>query len=404
MKILHTGDWHLGKKLSDYSRIDEQQDVLHEVCKIADEENVDVILIAGDLYDNFNPSSEAIELFYKTLHKLSNNGQRVVVAIAGNHDSPERIEAPVPLANECGIVLVGFPLTTPKAFSLSTGVKINKTAIGFVEISLPKYTFPLRILLTPYANESRMKEYFGMESPEDAMNQALKKHWATLANQYCDSNGVNILMTHLYMMERGGTAENEPEDERSIVHLGGASPVMTDNIPAQIQYTAVGHLHRQHGVKGHQSPVMYSGSLLEYSFSEANQDKYVLIIDAVPQKPVDITPVPLQSGKKLKRVRFDSVAEALNWLENNQNTFVELTFATEKYIEANTKHSFYQAHQRIVYLIPEILSNSTFTQSNNQLNLSKQTEELFVEYFTKIHSKEPNQELLDLFKEVMNLE
>jgi exonuclease SbcD len=404
MKILHTGDWHLGKKLSDYLRIEEQKDVLDEICKIADEEEVDIILIAGDLYDNFNPASEAIELFYKTLHKLSNDGQRVVIAIAGNHDSPERIEAPVPLANECGIVLLGFPLTTPKVFSLNTGVKINKTDVGFIEISLPKYTFPLRILLTPYSNESRMKEYFGMESPEDAMNQSLKKHWATLANQYCDSNGVNILMTHLFMMERGGNQENEPDDERSIVHLGGASPVMTDIIPAQIQYTAVGHLHRQHGVKGHHSPVMYSGSLLEYSFSEANQDKYVLIVKAVPQKPVDITPVPLQSGKKLKRVRFDSVAEALSWLENNQNTFVELTFATEKYIEANTKQSFYQAHQGIVHLIPEILSNSTFIQSNNQINLSKQTEELFAEYFTKIHGKEPNQELLDLFKEVMNLE
>ncbi|GAB4342261.1 MAG: exonuclease SbcCD subunit D [Flammeovirgaceae bacterium] len=404
MKILHTGDWHLGKKLGEYSRIEEQKAVLDEICKIADEENVDAILIAGDLYDNFNPASDAIELFYKTLHKLSNEGQRIVVAIAGNHDSPERIEAPTPLANECGIVLLGFPLTIPKSFILKSGLRISKTDRGFLEVYLPKYIYPLRILLTPYANEVRLKEYFETKNSDDAMNQCLKNHWDTLANQYCDANGVNILMTHLYMMERNGTQEKEPEDERSIVYLGGASPVMTDIIPNQIQYTAVGHLHRQHFVKGHQSPVMYSGSLLEYSFSETNQQKYVLIIEAVPQKPVDVTPVPLQSGKKLKRVRFKAANEALYWLENNQNCFVELTFATEKYIESNIKQSFFQAHQGIVHLIPEILSEVSYNSTNVQIDTTKQIEELFIEYFIKMNGNQPNKELLDLFKEIMNVE
>jgi exonuclease SbcD len=86
MKILHTADWHLGKWLDNYPRLPEQKEILEEICEIAEHELVDVVLIAGDLFDTFNPSAEAQELFYKTLRRLGNNGKRAVVAIAGNHD------------------------------------------------------------------------------------------------------------------------------------------------------------------------------------------------------------------------------------------------------------------------------------------------------------------------------
>ena len=107
MKILHTADWHLGKKLDGFSRLEEQILVMNEIVEIADEQQVDLVLIAGDLFDNFNPSVEAVELFYKTLKRLSNNGKRPVVAISGNHNSPSLIDAPDPIARECGIILIG---------------------------------------------------------------------------------------------------------------------------------------------------------------------------------------------------------------------------------------------------------------------------------------------------------
>jgi exonuclease SbcD len=90
MRILHTADWHLGKKLNDFTRIDEQRHVLEELCDIAQREKVDAVVIAGDLFDTFNPPNEAIELLYKTVHKLANNGKVPVIAIAGNHDSADR--------------------------------------------------------------------------------------------------------------------------------------------------------------------------------------------------------------------------------------------------------------------------------------------------------------------------
>src|SRR5690606_20256230 len=109
MKILHTGDWHLGKRLDHFSRLDEQRAVLSEICEIADKEKVDAVIVAGDLFDAFNPPVEAMELLYRTLRKLSHEGRRPVIAIAGNHDSADRIDAPDTLARECGILFIGYP-------------------------------------------------------------------------------------------------------------------------------------------------------------------------------------------------------------------------------------------------------------------------------------------------------
>src|SRR5512133_365919 len=118
MKLLHTSDWHLGKYLNNFSRHEEQQEVLEEICEIAERENVNAVLIAGDLFDTYNPPTESVELFYRILKRLSANGTRAVIAIAGNHDSPERIEAPDPLARECGIIFAGYPNSRVPPFAL----------------------------------------------------------------------------------------------------------------------------------------------------------------------------------------------------------------------------------------------------------------------------------------------
>jgi exonuclease SbcD len=92
ISILHTADWHLGKRLGSLTRIDEQKTVLSEICEIADSNNVDVVVIAGDIFDTTNPPTEAIELLYSTLKNLSKKGTRPVIVIAGNHDSPDRMK------------------------------------------------------------------------------------------------------------------------------------------------------------------------------------------------------------------------------------------------------------------------------------------------------------------------
>lgn len=400
MKILHTADWHLGKRLEHFSRLPEQIEVLEEICVIAEAQQVDAVVIAGDLFDTYNPASEAIELFYKTLKRLSNNGKRLVVAIAGNHDSPDRIEAPDPLARECGIVFAGFPFAQIAELKLDTGLEIVQSEPGFIEVKLPGQKFPLRILLTPYANEFRMRTYLHTEDSEEEMRQLLQQHWTELANRFCDENGVNILVSHLYFMQKGGLHPEEPEEEKSILHLGGAQEIYTENIPAQMQYVALGHLHRNHKVDLKPCPVVYSGSPVSYSFSEANQPKFVVIVDAEPGKEVAMSNIPLLRGKKLLKFRAENMENALEWLTNNPNTLVEITVVTDTFLTAQDRKSLHIAHNGIVTIIPETTHAGENNESKHTIDLDQSVETLFSQYFKSKTGTEPNADLLDLFREI----
>ncbi len=400
MKILHTADWHLGKRLDRFSRLDEQVLVLDEIVQSAEQQKVDVILVAGDLFDNFNPSVEAIELFYKTLKRLSLNGKRPVIAISGNHDSPSLIDAPDPLARECGIILIGHPKAKVLPFELAD-FKISKSVEGMIELNLKNHDFPLRILHTAFANEVRLKEYFG-EHKEDALNKILAENWKTIAEKFCDEKGANILMTHLYMNKKGVPILEEPDGEKPL-KIGNADLIYSDTIPAQIQYTALGHLHAFQNIGTAEKPVVYSSSPLCYSFSEAGQTKYVSIIDVQPNQPVSFAKIVLKSGKSLVRKKFDSVEQTLRWLTENPDTLVELTLESETYLKAEDRKQIYQAHSGIVHLIPKVKNQELQKNHLKEINLHQDIQTLFKDYFkTKNNAQEPNEELLDLFNEILN--
>ncbi|OAB29393.1 Exodeoxyribonuclease I subunit D [Flavobacterium fryxellicola] len=400
MKILHTADWHLGKKLDHFSRFEEQKKVMNEICAIADVQNADVVIVAGDLFDTFNPPVEAVDLLYKTLKKLTNNGKRPVIAIAGNHDSPDRIDAPNPLARACGILFVGNPDVTIPKVTIENGFEITQSENGFLEIQLPQYDFPIRIITTPYANEMRLKTYLGAENKEEQLNQLLQDSWAALADIYCDTKGVNILTTHLYMLKRGGEILEEPEGEKPL-RIGNADIVYTDCIPYQIQYTALGHLHRFQNVGGHLSPVVYSSSPLSYSFSEAGQDKKVVLIEAQPNEVVKFTDIPLQSGRVLHRKRFESIDEAVTWLLENPYCLVELTLVSGTFFASQDLKRIHESHDGIIFIIPIVTKDGNAEQHTPKVNLEQNIQGLFKDYFVSKHKQEPNEELLDLFNEII---
>ena len=402
MKLLHTSDWHLGKRLEDFSRIEEQHLVLQEICELADSEQVDVIIVAGDLYDTFNPPTEAVDLFYKALKRLSDNGRRPVIAIAGNHDSPDRVEAPDPLARECGIIFVGYPHSVVPLFELESGLKVLHSTEGFLEMAIPGCTVPLRLLLTPYANEFRLKTYLGHEDSEEELRIILEEKWKELATAYCDEQGVNVLATHLFVMKKGGQKPEEPAEEKPILHVGGAQVIYSDNIPPQVQYTALGHLHRMHKVDSNPCPVYYSGSPLSYSFAEANQKKYVLLVDALPGKKALVREVELSMGKKLLRKRAEGIEEALQWLAENPDCLCELTMVTETYLTAHERKQLSCAHDGIVTIVPEVKNvNGVSSEGKKSIDLSKSMEELFADYFTHTKGQAPNADVMALFTELL---
>ncbi|WP_334126603.1 exonuclease subunit SbcD [Empedobacter brevis] len=400
MRILHTADWHLGKKLDSFSRLEEQILVMNEIVEIANEQQVDLVLIAGDLFDNFNPSVEAVELFYKTLKRLSDNGKRPVIAISGNHDSPSLIDAPDPLARECGIILIGYPNAKVQEFEV-TGFQLIKSVEGMIELKLNSFDFPIRILHTPYANETRLKEYLG-EKKEDALNEILAANWKNNADEYCDESGVNLLMAHLYMNKKGEEILEEPEGEKPI-KIGNADLVFSEAIPSQIQYTALGHLHGFRNIGTEEKPVVYSSSPLCYSFSEAGQTKYVSIVDAQPNQKIAYNKIELKNGKPLIRKTFDSVDKTLEWLNENQNALVELTLESESFLKAEDRKLIYQAHSGIVHLIPKVKNQEIETVEYKFADQTKDMKELFVDYFkSKNGNQEPNEELKELFNEILN--
>jgi len=401
MKILHTADWHLGKRLENFSRLEEQKLVMKELVEIADSENVDLVLIAGDLFDNFNPSTEAVELFYKTLKQLSKNGKRPVVAIAGNHDSPDRIDAPNPLAKECGIILIGHPNAEIPIFELEH-FKITNIDKGFFELKLNQFNYPIRILHTPYANEIRLKEYLGEDNKEIALNQILKDNWQNIAENYCDENGVNVLLTHLFMMKKGMPKPEEPEGEKPIM-IGNADLIYSEIIPEQIQYSALGHLHNYQNIGTIEKPVVYSSSSLCYSFSEAGQKKSVTIIEAEPNQNVSIKNIPLTQGRSLFRKTFDEVEKAVDWLKENPDSLVELTLESDTFLKSEDRKLLYQTHNGIIHLIPKLKSDIVdLTQTDKNINLNQDIQDLFKDYFkSKNQNQEPNDELLSIFKEII---
>lgn len=400
MKILHTSDWHLGKKLYGFDRLDEQKLILDEINEIANREQVDCILVAGDLFDVGNPSNEATELFYKSLKKLSNSGTRPVIAIAGNHDSPQRIEAPDPLALECGIVLLGYPLTHMRTIELDSGFKIARSLAGFVELILPFVAYPLRLISTPYASEIRLKQFFG-EREADGLRKTLRKHWQKLAQTYCDEKGVNFLLTHLFIWPKDSEPPEEPDGEKPI-KIGNASVVYSDLIPSQIQYAALGHLHRSQQIAHPSTQVWYSGSPLAYSFSEVEQVKYVHIVDASPGNDMAVKRVALKSGRALKRATFDNVDDAVRWLKQNADAYSEITMQTDDFLKVADNKRLRDASPLLVSIIPEPKLHTKLQPDKLKIDMNQSVKELFVQYFNAQRGQEPNSEILALFDELVN--
>jgi exonuclease SbcD len=213
-------------------------------------------------------------------------------------------------------------------------------------------------------------------------------------------------MGHFFFMEEGSTIppDAEPESERPILHVGGTQSLFTQQLPHQIQYAALGHLHRYQTVSSSPCPVVYSSSPLAYSFSEADQEKNVVLVHAHPGQAVQYKPIALKQGRPLYRVSFDNLPETLTWLETHPYCFVEVTYLTDESIDAATRKAILKAHDGIVNLIPQ-LSPGAAGQAQAELraeDLSKDMETLFRLFYTSEKGQEPNAYLVDLFKEVLS--
>lgn len=403
MRILHTSDWHLGRTIEGESRFKEQQDFIDEIINILEEQKIDLVLIAGDIFDTYNPPAKAEKLFFEAVEQMSDNGKRGVIAIAGNHDSPDRLRAANPLAKKQGIFLLGYPGEDDKGNGSNrvNGDAVQKIAggEGWIELSVPGCAHNAVIYALPYPSEQRLNQVLTSSLDDDReMQQAYSERVATAFGEgasHFKEDTVNLAVSHLFVL--GGYTS---ESERDIM-LGGAFVVEPASMPANAHYVALGHLHRPQKVGGTKVPCRYSGSPLYYSFSEVDQQKEVVIVDAAPGKETKVDSIKLKSGKPMFLKRFNSFQEAHDWCsrEENKEVWLHLEIESPEPLSNAKLEELNSIHQGIIYrrvILPGVEITEEKERRLSQLSL----EEKFDRYVTKMTGAKPEEELVKLFLEL----
>ncbi len=376
MKILHTADLHLGKRLCSHSRLEEQSEVLEEIIGIVKDNGVDIVLIAGDVFDTPVPPSEAEELFYAKLLKMSKYALPVV--IAGNHDDATRLRAPFGIAKASGIILTGdeqlsdYNLTTERGEVVSGGN-------GYLTVKKKGETLNLAIL--NYPNSAKLMDMAGNEDYIEFVTSLIKK------NCECFKEGeINIFMSHLFVV--GGKEEGE---------LGGSKliPVRALDIPL-CDYIALGHIHG-YGKMSNDKKVFYSGAPLFYSFDDDPKNaKRVLIFDATEQKR-EVYPVYLKSGKTLAKVTVKTEEEAERELNERANQLVWLNYEGSSPLTAKAVSNF---KKKPCYCGISVVTERREVQNERR---GKSDEELFTMFYeSRRKGEKPTADMLDMFVKAVN--
>jgi len=274
-KILHTSDWHVGRTIRGRSRADEHRDVLAEIASIAGAESVDLVLVAGDVFDSAAPTAESERIVYRALLDLADVAP--VVVVSGNHDDPRRLAAVAPLL-ELGRVRVASSVARPEDGGVVEGLG-----------------GPVRLAMVPWQSQR------GIVSAADLMEKApgrlstdFEGRMRAVVAALCAGmtpDALNVVVGH--MTVRGAEAAGS---ERSAQLF--AYSVSTAAFPGSLSYVALGHFHRRQKVPA-AAPVWYSGSPLQLDFGEAGEDKGVMIVEGEPGLPVKVGAAALRSGKRL---------------------------------------------------------------------------------------------------------
>jgi exonuclease SbcD len=290
MKFLHTADWHTGKTLKGRDRLEEQRAVLGEIVRIAEENQVDAVLIAGDVYDSVAPSAPAQHLVVQTLLALRQGGAEVI-AIAGNHDHAPTFEAYRPLMGEVGITLVGAARRPDRGGVIrfrarSTGEDVQLAVLPFLT---PRYAVKAAEIMTNTPAENVR-----------AYDDQIRRLVDALTGEFSGGT-VNLAMSHLTCV--GGVFGGGERAAQSIFEYSVAASIF----PVSAHYVALGHLHRRQTLPAH-CPVHYSGSPIAVDFGEQDNTSTVVLVEATPSTPARVTDVAVTAGRRLRTVR-GTVAE-----------------------------------------------------------------------------------------------
>lgn len=273
LRVLHTSDWHLGKRLYHQTRYEEFEQFLAWLITIIHTHQIDILIVAGDVFDTMTPSNKAQQLYYQFLNQVANSNCQHVVIISGNHDSPSFLEAPKALLTALNITVVGTPSSTP-----TEDVLVLKNTQDQAQAI---------IIAVPYLRDKDIRTSEIIESitdKDDKTTQAIAKHYRTLTDIAIKlhHHKLPIIATgHLFVAGSHIYAKDDGMRPVSVGTLGKIGATIFDE---RIDYVALGHIHACQTVN-HQNHIRYCGSPIAMGFGEAQKNKCVLIIDFEQNRP-----------------------------------------------------------------------------------------------------------------------
>lgn len=370
MKFIHLSDLHLGKRVNEFSMIEDQAYILKQILDIIKKEEPDAVLIAGDIYDKPVPPVEAVELFDDFLKRLARLQVQVFV-ISGNHDSPERLAFASVLMKPSGIHIAPVYHGTVCPVSLKDGYgTVNIFMLPFIKPAHVRGAFP--------------KEH--AESYTEAVRTAI-------SHMDIEESQRNILVTHQFVT---GALRSQSEE----ISAGGS-----DNVDASVfhmfDYVALGHIHGPQHVGSER--IRYCGTPLKYSFSEANHVKSVTIGELKEKGDLQIRTeklVPLHELRELKGM-YEELANRKNYEGTKTDDYIHITLTDEEDIlDAVGK-------LRVIY--PNLMKldyDNSRTQGNQQITGGEMTEtrtplEMILEFYEKQNNRPMSEKQEGLVKELM---
>lgn len=305
MRILHTADWHIGQLFHEYDRTYEHQQFLNWLLETLVSEQINVLLISGDVFDLSNPSAASIKMFYTFINSaVKANSDLQIVITAGNHDSAARLESPKPLLESSNIHIVGL---------------VEKKADG--SINYDKLVLPLKdkvgaikawCIAIPFL---RMGDYPVVADAENLYTAGVAALYTAAYDYACTKKQANepvVCMGHLHAQQ----AEVTDMDKTERLIMGGVECIAATAFHEDIRYVALGHIHKAQRIGGKEH-IRYCGSPIPMSFSELNYKHQVIVFDLEEQGIYNLKPIEVPVSVALQRVPsvHSSLAEVINALQ-----------------------------------------------------------------------------------------
>ena len=394
MKLIHTADWHLGKSLEGHSRLIEQKEFIEEFIAIVEDENPEMVLIAGDVFDSGNPSAAAERLYFDCMKRISANGKRLVLVVAGNHDSPERLAAAECFMKEKGVIAFAYPKQIISKEFVGD-FEIIKSAEGFVSIMVKGEI--VNITAIPFPSERRLNELFENGDSEETIRDSYSERVGKLFEIGADmaSGGDwSIAVGHFFTL--GGTTS----DSERPIQIGGGYSVSGEDLPDFMDYVALGHLHRPQRIRQN---IVYAGSPIQYSKSEIGYSKAVFSVELQKGKEMQIKEIFLKQSKPLEVWRVKGVGEAIRKLEENRErpAWIYLDIVTEKVIPMDEIREMKSIRPDILAITP-IMEGKDEIELNEDLKMQERNmKELFAEFYEYRNGIPPRMEVIEMLKEIL---